>query len=152
MRLFAAPILGDLLSPFLVGSRRLLRRRMMRVYDRHSWQMDERRLDARHLPLRTKGTHRALIRTVRRWDAERIQREAPQITQPTLLIWGQDDQDVPVTFGQQLQESIPDSRLIVFRNCGHLPHEEYPGEFVSVVSRFLKAEDASNEDRVTATA
>ena len=51
MRLFGSPIIGDILSPLVVGSRRLLRLRMKRVYDRHSWVLDERRVDARHLPL-----------------------------------------------------------------------------------------------------
>jgi pimeloyl-ACP methyl ester carboxylesterase len=136
MRLFGSPIIGDILSPLLVGSRRLLRRRMKRVYDRHSWVLDERRVDARHLPLRTRGAHRAIIRTVRRWDAERISREAHLITQPTLLIWGDTDREVPLQDGERLQASIPGSRLLVFRECGHLPHEEYPEAFTIVVSDF----------------
>src|SRR5467141_2836473 len=49
MRLFGSPIIGDILSPLLVGSRRLLRMRMKRVYDRHAWPLDERRVQARHL-------------------------------------------------------------------------------------------------------
>ena len=94
MRLFGSPIIGDILSPLLVGSRRLLRRRMKRVYDRHSWVMDEKRVDARHIPLRTRGAHRAIIRTVRRWDAERVSRDAHLMTRPTLIVWGENDREV----------------------------------------------------------
>ena len=136
MRLFGSPIIGDVLSPLLVGSRRLLRLRMKRVYDRHSWVLDERRVDARHLPLSTRGAHRAIIRTVRRWDAERVSREAHLLTQPTLLLWGDTDREVPLADGERLHESIPGSRLIVFRECGHLPHEEYPETFVELVSEY----------------
>src|SRR6185436_12657812 len=136
MRLFGSPIIGDILSPLLVGSRRLLRLRMKRVYDRHSWVLDERRVDARHLPLRTRGAHRAIIRTVRRWDAERVSRDAHLLTQPTLLLWGDTDREVPLSDGQRLHEAIAGSRLIVFRECGHLPHEEYPEAFTKVVSDF----------------
>ena len=136
MRLFGSPIIGDILSPLLVGSRRLLRLRMKRVYDRHSWVLDERRVDARHLPLRTRGAHRAIIRTVRRWDAERVSREAHLLTQPTLLLWGDTDREVPLADGERLHEAIPGSRLIVFRECGHLPHEEYPEAFVKLVLEF----------------
>jgi len=136
MRLFGSPIIGDILSPLLVGSRRLLRLRMKRVYDRHSWVLDERRVDARHLPLRTRGAHRAIIRTVRRWDAERVSRDAHLLTQPTLLLWGDTDREVPLADGKRLHEAIPGSRLIVFRECGHLPHEEYPQAFVKVVLDF----------------
>src|SRR5882672_1432313 len=136
MRLFGSPIIGDILSPLLVGSRRLLRMRMKRVYDRHSWVLDERRVDARHLPLRTRGAHRAIIRTVRRWDAERVSRDAHLLTAPTLLLWGDSDREVPLSDGERLQQEIPRARLIVFRECGHLPHEEYPQAFTKIVSEF----------------
>jgi pimeloyl-ACP methyl ester carboxylesterase len=136
MRLFGSPIIGDILSPLLVGSRLLLRKRMKRVYDKHSWVLDERRVDARHLPLSTRNAHRAIIRTVRRWDAERVSRDAHLLTQPTLLVWGDTDREVPLQDGERLHEAIPGSRLIVFRDCGHLPHEEYPERFTRVVVEF----------------
>jgi pimeloyl-ACP methyl ester carboxylesterase len=136
MRFFGSPVVGDVVSPLLIGSRRLLRRRMKRVYDRHEWVLDERRVEARHLPLRAAGTQRALIRTVRGWDAERISREAHLIRQPTLLLWGENDREIPLADGERLHEQIPGSRLMVFLNCGHIPHEEYPEEFTKVVADF----------------
>lgn len=138
MRLVSSPVIGDVISPLVVGSRRLLRLRMKRVYDRHSWEMDERRVDARHLPLQTRGAHRAIIRTVRRWDAERVSRDAHLLKQPTLLIWGDNDPEVPLGDGERLHAAIPGSRLIVFRECGHQPHEEYPAEFTKVVLEFSR--------------
>jgi pimeloyl-ACP methyl ester carboxylesterase len=139
MRLFGSPVFGDVVSPLLIGSRRLLRRRMKRVYDRHSWVLDERRVDARHLPLRAAGTQRAIIRTVRGWDAERISRDAHLIKQPALLLWGENDLEIPLADGERLHAEIPGSRLIVFLNCGHIPHEEYPDAFTNVVTEFCKA-------------
>lgn len=136
MRLFSSRVLGDVVSPLLIGSRRLLRKRMKRVYDRHEWVLDERRVDARHFPLRAAGTQRAIIRTVRGWDAERISRDAHLIRQPTLLLWGENDIEIPLADGERLHEAIPGSRLVVFLNCGHLPHEEYPGAFTKVVAGF----------------
>ena len=138
MRLFGSPIIGDILSPLLMSSRRLLRARMKRVYDRHAWVLDEKRVHARHLPLQTRGTHRAVIRTVRRWDADRVSRDAHLITLPTLLLWGDNDREVPLEHGERLQAKLPNSRLLVFEECGHLPHEEYPEEFTQVVKRFLR--------------
>ena len=138
MRVFGSPVFGDVVSPLLIGSRRLLRRRMKRVYDRHSWVLDERRVEARHLPLRASGTQRAIIRTVRRWDAERISRDAHLISQPTLLLWGENDLEIPLADGERLHAEIPGSRLIVFLNCGHLPHEEYPEAFTNLVIDFCR--------------
>jgi pimeloyl-ACP methyl ester carboxylesterase len=145
MRLFGSPIIGDILSPLVVGSRRLLRMRMKRVYDRHAWELDERRVQARHLPLRTRGTHRAIIRTVRCWDAERISREAHLLVQPTLIVWGDNDREVPLADGERLQQEIPNSRLFVFRECGHLPHEEYPAEFTKLISQFARDESVQEQ-------
>lgn len=143
MRLFRSPVIGDLVSPFLLGSRRLLRRRMKRVYDRHAWVLDERRVEARHLPLRAANTHRAILRTVRRWDAERISADAHKIEHPTLIVWGENDREVPLHNGELLHQKIDGSRLIVFRNCGHLPHEEFPHEFTQIVADFGGAENES---------
>ena len=138
MRFFGSPVVGDVVSPLLIGSRRLLRRRMKRVYDRHEWVLDERRVQARHLPLRAAGTQRAIVRTVRGWDAERISRDAHLIRKPTLLLWGENDREIPLADGERLHEEIPGSRLIVFLNCGHLPHEEYPEAFTKVVADFCR--------------
>jgi pimeloyl-ACP methyl ester carboxylesterase len=136
MKIFGSPVLGDVVSPLLIGSRRLLRRRMKRVYDRHAWVLDERRVDARHFPLRASATQRAIIRTVRGWDAERISRDAHLIRKPTLLLWGENDIEIPLSDGERLHEEIAGSRLVVFLNCGHLPHEEYPEAFTKVVADF----------------
>jgi pimeloyl-ACP methyl ester carboxylesterase len=138
MRVFGSPVVGDVVSPLLIGSRRLLRRRMKQVYDRHAWVLDERRVDARHLPLRAARTQRAIINTVRRWDAERISRDAHLIGQPTLLVWGENDREIPLADGERLHEAIPGSRLMVFLDCGHLPHEEHPEAFTDVVTSFCK--------------
>ncbi len=148
MRLFGSPLLGDIISPLLLGSRRLLKRRMKQVYDRHSWVLDDQRVEARHQPLRTAATHRAIIRTVRRWDADRIQREAHLITQPTLLLWGDNDAEVPLRNGEELHDAIRNARLIIFRECGHLPHEEFPQTFIEVVSDFCPSEIMAENSRV----
>ena len=136
MRLVRSPLIGDVVSPLLASSRRLLRSRMKRVYDRHKLKLDEFRIDARFIPLRAAATHRAIIRTVRNWDAERVQRDAHLITQPTLLLWGDNDPDVPLRYGEELLQRIPHSRLIVFRECGHHPQEEYPETFTEAVLKF----------------
>jgi pimeloyl-ACP methyl ester carboxylesterase len=136
MRLVRTPVVGDIVSPLLAGSRRLLRSRMKRVYDRHQTSLDEFRVDARFLPLRAAGTHRAIIRTVRNWDALRIQKEAHLVKHPTLLIWGDNDPDIPLKDGEELQQQIENSRLIVFKDCGHHPQEEYPAAFTKAVLEF----------------
>jgi len=144
MRLFGSPVLGDVVSPLLIGSRRLLRWRMKRVYDRHALAVDEKYVDARHFPLRAAGTQRAIIRTVRGWDAERISRDAHLIQQPTLLLWGENDIEIPLENGERLHEQISGSRLVIFLECGHQPHEEYPEVFTKLVVDFCKKRQSAD--------
>ena len=60
------------------------------------------------------------------------------IKQPTLLLWGKKDQLIPVKFGVQFAQEIPNSKLIVFDKLGHVPHEEDPQATVSAVIKFLQ--------------
>ena len=137
LRLASAPLIGDVVTPLLMDSRLIVRRRLKKIYSEFAHLLfDEDRLQARHLPMKAARTQRAILRTLRRWKADRVEREAPSITQATLIIWGEHDSDTPLKFGKRLNNLIPDSRLIVFRQCGHLPQEEYPTEFTKLVTDF----------------
>jgi pimeloyl-ACP methyl ester carboxylesterase len=140
MRLVRLPLVGDLVTPLFLGSRWVLRKRMEEVYQRLRIPVDEHKVDARHHLLATADTHRAMIRTVRRWSANRIFRDAHLIRQPTMLMWGEDDVHIPLAEGFRLRDEMPNARLVVFRNCGHLPPQEYPKQFVGMVSEFCKTE------------
>ncbi len=56
---------------------------------------------------------------------------------PTLLIWGRQDQIVPLEAGHLYNQSIAGSELAVFDDCGHRPEIEKTGQFVSRVRDFL---------------
>ncbi len=139
MRLAAAPVMGNLLSPVLLGSFPLMRRHMRKIYAEDDARLlDERRLAAHHLPMRAANTHTAIIKTLRGWQAERIGRDANLIEQPTLLIWGEHDTVVPLALGRELNRKLPHSRLVVLGRCGHLPQEERPAEFAGLIAGFCK--------------
>jgi pimeloyl-ACP methyl ester carboxylesterase len=141
LRLAAAPLVGDIFSPVLLSTYSLTRWRMRKVYAKGAQQLlGGERMRAHHRPLRASSAHRAVIRTLRRWDASRIEREAHRIQQPTLLIWGEDDIDIPLEHGQRMFQKIRGARLIVFRRCGHLPQEEYPQEFTKLLTEFCGAD------------
>jgi pimeloyl-ACP methyl ester carboxylesterase len=86
---------------------------------------------------------------LRRWSAGRIEREAHRIEQPALLIWGEDDPEIPLTHGRRLFEKMKDARLVVFQHCGHMPMEEYPREFTEVVTGFCSAKTTIDDRRWT---
>ena len=146
LRLAATPIMGELLAPVLLDARRFVKNRLRTTYAAgNGYMIDNARIAAHQRPLRAAATHRAILRTLRNWRAARIELEAARITQPTLLVWGAHDRDVPLGYGRRLHELIAHSRLYIFPDCGHLPQEERPPEFVSLVARFCggDAEDTA---------
>lgn len=58
-----------------------------------------------------------------------------KINIPTLLIWGKDDQLMPLKYAKDFK--IPNSKLVIFNNCGHYPHVEKVEEFNKTVFQFL---------------
>ena len=138
LRATSSRVLGDVLGPLLLGSRAVLRLRMKRSYHRNARAFDEKKLASRHHTLSSANTHRAVLSTLRRWHAGYIEREAHLIQQPTLLLWGENDPEIPLSDGERLRDSMPNARLIVFRKCGHLPQEEFPQQFVQVVTGFCQ--------------
>ena len=60
-----------------------------------------------------------------------------RIDMPTLILWGDDDKVIPPAYGKAFAELIPQSRLEVIRNCGHLAHIERKDEFVGHITRFI---------------
>jgi pimeloyl-ACP methyl ester carboxylesterase len=137
LRLAASPVIGDLISPLMIGSRRLVHSQMRKGYAPENMHLfDESRMTSHHRPLLAASTQRAVLKSLRRWQAERIERDAHHIKQPTLLIWGENDPEIPLAHGLRLFERIASSRLIVFRRCGHMPMEEYPREFTELVVDF----------------
>jgi pimeloyl-ACP methyl ester carboxylesterase len=100
--------------------------------------INEKMIASRHHLLATANTHRAMIRTARAWSANRIEREASLIRQPTMIVWGDQDDHFPLDNAFRLRDLVPNAKLIVFRNCGHLPPAEYPGKFVEAVENFCR--------------
>src|ERR1041384_6565481 len=136
MRVTVLPLIGDIATPLFLGSRWILRKRMEGMYRRIQRPINEKMVASRHHLLETANAHRAMIRTARRWSANRIGREASLIRQPTMLVWGDQDDHIPLDDAFRLRDAMPNAKLIVFRNCGHLPPAEQPEKFVEAVAEF----------------
>jgi poly(3-hydroxyalkanoate) depolymerase len=64
-----------------------------------------------------------------------------KLTQPTLVLSGDDDPIVPLINGRMLAWRIPDARLHIVRGGGHLFLLERPAETAEIVTEFLNAPD-----------
>lgn len=60
------------------------------------------------------------------------------ITQPTLILWGEEDAVIPNTVGTRFYETLKNAQLIVYPNIGHIPMEELPEHSAADVDEFLQ--------------
>ena len=62
----------------------------------------------------------------------------PRITASTLLIWGENDKDTPVSFGRIMEKEIPDAGLVVLKEAGHFSYLDKFPQFCRIVASFLQ--------------
>jgi pimeloyl-ACP methyl ester carboxylesterase len=63
---------------------------------------------------------------------------AARIPHPTLLFWGDQDQDTPLWMGQTFEKTIPDAALIVHQGAGHYSYLDRLSETAHVMGHFFK--------------
>lgn len=59
------------------------------------------------------------------------------IKAPTLIIWGDKDEDTPLYMGKTMEQEIKDSGLVVFEGAGHYSYLDDYNKFVAVIKAFL---------------
>lgn len=62
-----------------------------------------------------------------------------KISCPALILWGADDEVLPVSHAHRAQQLIADSSLHVFADCGHIPQIEQAAQFNQLVLQQMKA-------------
>jgi pimeloyl-ACP methyl ester carboxylesterase len=62
----------------------------------------------------------------------------PSIKAPTLLVWGSEDRDTPLSDGQTMERLIPDAGLVVIKGAGHFSYLFDVDYFCRVVTHFVE--------------
>jgi 4,5:9,10-diseco-3-hydroxy-5,9,17-trioxoandrosta-1(10),2-diene-4-oate hydrolase len=62
-----------------------------------------------------------------------------QIENETLIIWGKDDKLFSVEYGEAASKIIPNAKLHVIQDAGHLPLMDQPEIFNKILGDFLKS-------------
>lgn len=71
---------------------------------------------------------------------EDLKHVMPNISAPTLLIWGENDTATPLSDAKTMERLIPDSGLVSFPGCGHYSFLDNPIGYKAVLKEFLKLE------------
>ncbi|MEM7434069.1 MAG: alpha/beta fold hydrolase, partial [Myxococcota bacterium] len=94
------------------------------------------------------ASRRAFVRTLRAvvdWRGQAITMlDRCYLTRdiPTLLVWGARDGVIPVAHAHTLHAAMPSSRLEVFADAGHFPHQLEPSRFASLFREFYESTSA----------
>lgn len=81
----------------------------------------------------------SLNRDFKHLDLKRtkVRARLKEMQTPTLIIWGANDKFIPVKYARVVHKEIPNSRLFLIPECGHVPMVEKPIEFVQAVEDFI---------------
>lgn len=55
-----------------------------------------------------------------------------------LLIWGEQDRLIPLSDTYRFEEDLPNNRLVILENVGHVPMEEVPELVAPLIEQFIQ--------------
>lgn len=130
------PVIGPLLTALALTNDSLVRDGLKLNYYDDSKVTDEA-VAAYYRPLKTRNGQRAAFLARQQASQQSIEPEVGKIGQPTLILWGAEDEVIPVEAGRKLNSLIAGSRLVVFDRCGHVPQSEMTDRFLTEVTGFI---------------
>jgi pimeloyl-ACP methyl ester carboxylesterase len=72
-----------------------------------------------------------------RWFDPALERWLHRIKVPTLVLWGAEDKLLPAAYAKVWGERVPDVRVEIIPECGHLPHVEKAAVAAEKILDFL---------------
>jgi len=142
IRIMNIPILGELLTrPSRSGSANLAK---LLVHD--PAVMTDELIELSYQMSLLPGVPKSFLRTVRANGNLFGQNKSlyssnvqglPSITKPVLVVWGRQDQVIPVAHAEVATKNLPNVRVQIFDNCGHFPMLEHTQSFNELLLEFL---------------
>ncbi|MEM1366840.1 MAG: alpha/beta hydrolase [Cyanobacteria bacterium P01_H01_bin.15] len=79
----------------------------------------------------------ALIQFTKSGGYGSLAQQLPQLTLPTLVLWGRNDDILGIQDAVRFAQLLPQSQLIWCERCGHVPHLEQPQFTADMIQRFM---------------
>ena len=153
LRIWGHPILGPVLAALGLTTPRDPEALRRRVFSK-LLVADARRVPdevlaltvaAAAMPGAARAAHTMLraVLTMRGWRPElSIRDDLARLETPALLVWGDADAFARPESGAEVARRMPNGRLHVIRDAGHLPYLDQPDVVADAVAGFLGASDA----------
>jgi pimeloyl-ACP methyl ester carboxylesterase len=130
------PAVGRLLTALAMTSDALVRKGLeTSFYDDSKISND--RVAFYYQPLRTSGGQLAVTRAKAQFEMLPIEDKLSTISVPTLIIWGAEDELIPLEAGKRINSLIKGSKLVIIDKCGHVPQEEKPESVINEIENFV---------------
>ena len=136
-RLIGLPIVGSAAYNALVSRASLRYFLTERSYSDPN-QVTSEMLDAYYRTTHQDGARYAPAAFVGGALNQSIRETYPTLTQPITIVWGRNARITPVSDSNLFLHTNPNTKLEILGNCGLLPHDERPDDFVKIVRRALE--------------
>ena len=86
------------------------------------------------------GNRKAVVEYIQQLMAEdyALHQKLSTIQTPTLILWGDKDNLIPLKFASRFDKDMKNSQLIIYKGVGHIPMEEIPEKSAADVERFFQ--------------
>jgi pimeloyl-ACP methyl ester carboxylesterase len=136
-RYLLVPVLGRVLTALALTSDKLVREGLEKSFYDDS-RIGAERVAAYYRPLQTRSGQLAALRARTQASQYPVESDLGKITAPTLIIWGAQDELIPLLAGQKMNLLIKGSKLVTIEKCGHVPQEEMPDRVLNEINTFIK--------------
>lgn len=133
MQLARAPLINQVMR--YATPRAIFKKNLLAVYHDDTKVSPELVTQYQELMLRT-GNRDAFIHRAKTPFEDRSAL-LKDIQTNTLIMWGKDDQWIPIELAYVFKEKLPNNRLIVYPKVGHVPMEEIPAKTAQDALSFL---------------
>ncbi len=136
---------NETLAPWLekITPRSLVKKTLLAAYEDDT-QVDEILVDRFFELLLREGNRKAMFGKMSQINSDNWS-SIKKIRAPTLIIWGDKDEVVPVEHAYRFHKDIPKSEFVLYENIGHMPMEEIPERSAKDMLEFLDVGVAENQ-------
>ncbi len=106
-----------------------------------STEFDEPALDEYWKAFSTPGGRRGMLELYRSFDSDELKPYESRLAAlgvPTLILWGQQDEYLPLDYASRFAEQIPGSKLVLLEGVRHFLFEDEPERCAQEVIDFLR--------------
>ncbi|MDP3283908.1 MAG: hypothetical protein Q8M56_05730, partial [Desulfobacterales bacterium] len=104
-------------------------------------RLTEEKIDAYFNRMSTENALDAQVALARSLDFDALSsytKRIPEIKNRTLIIWGENDEWIPLESGHKFSKDLSNSTLVILPQCGHIPQEEKPEETAKLIIDFIE--------------